>query len=171
MGDKELIIACAHSLNFSGLSGTVKFNAHKDLFSSTVCLNVVAREKPWISFIGSCPPWFYYLFNIYGCFACFQICEPLRAWCLRGQKSTMGLLVLELQIVMSQLWVLGLEPRSSRRAASVLISEPSLQPSPWNLEIGPLIFPRVCQLAWNSWLWVQRSTCLCFPLWDYKYES
>lgn len=44
MGDKELTIPCAHSLNFTGLSGTVQISAHKDLFSSIVCLNVVTRE-------------------------------------------------------------------------------------------------------------------------------
>lgn len=39
---------------------------------------------------------------------------------LRGQKMALDLLELELKVVSHLIWVLGIEPRSSVRAASTL---------------------------------------------------
>ena len=62
-----------------------------------------------------------YLFYVYECFACVYVCVSLCAPdTLSDQKKVLDSLELELQMVLSTMWVLGTELRSSTRAVSAL---------------------------------------------------
>ena len=83
---------------------------------------------------------FFIFIYVYVCFAWMCVHMPLCAGFMEARRQQRTLLELESQTVVSCLWVLGIEPRSSGRAASVLNHRAISPPCPLPFHISSVIF-------------------------------
>lgn len=71
--------------------------------------------------------YFYFIFNVSGCFACIDNCEAHARSAREDQKEVLYPLQLESQMVVAKIWTLGNKPSPLQEQQTLLTTQPSLQ--------------------------------------------